>query len=161
MEKYFESGCEILQGGETMTPLDNILARLDQVRQRQAGQYSARCPAHADTGPSLSVRESTDGSVLVHCFAGCTAYEILASIGLELHDLYPPRERPPGAPKRQARLLTAGQALELLADESMLVAVAAANVGHGFLLTEIDLARVLAAAGRINLLHEYTGAQHA
>ena len=31
----------------------------------------ARCPAHDDHNPSLSITER-DGKVLVHCFAGCT-----------------------------------------------------------------------------------------
>ncbi len=35
-----------------MTSIDTILARLEKVRQRQFGQWSARCPAHADRGPS-------------------------------------------------------------------------------------------------------------
>lgn len=145
-----------------MTPIENILARLESVRQRQAGQWSACCPAHADKGPSLSVRESTDGSVLIHCFAGCTAYEVVASVGLELHDLFPPREQPPGAPKRQARLLTAAHFLELVADDFTLVAIAAGNVFNGVTLSQTDLTAVCQAAGRINSLREQTmGGHHA
>ncbi len=138
------------------SPIDNVLSRLESVRQRQQSQWSARCPAHADKGPSLSVRESTDGAVLIHCFAGCTPHEVVASMGLELHELFPPREQTPGAPKRAAQLLTSGQALELLADEAMLVAVAAGNVGHGVALTQGDTDRVMQAAGRINWVRQQT-----
>ena len=145
-----------------MTPIENALSRLEKVRQRQPGQWSARCPAHADKGPSLSLRESPDGSVLLHCFAGCSAAEIVSAMGLELSDLFPPRETPPGAPKRTPRLLTAGQALDLLADETTLIAVAGGNVGHGATLTQIDLDRVLQAAGRVNyLLYQTRGHQYA
>ncbi len=135
-----------------MTPIDTILARLEKVRQRQSGQWSARCPAHADKGPSLSVRETPEGAVLLYCHAACPVAEIVASVGLELHDLFPPRDVPPGAPKRTPRLLTASQALELLADASTLIAIAGANVGHGMALTTVDKDRVLKAAGHINYL---------
>jgi hypothetical protein len=145
-----------------MNPIDTILDRLESVRKRQLGQYSARCPAHDDKGPSLSVRESTDGAVLIHCFAGCTPHEILASIDLELHDLFPPRERPQGAPQRIPRLLTAAQALELLSEKATLVAVAAGNVGHGATLSPKDRDDVIQAARYINWIrHEATGGHHA
>lgn len=139
-----------------MTPIDNTLSRLEKVRQRQPGQYSARCPAHADKGPSLSVRETPEGSVLLHCFAGCEVSEIVAAMGLELHDLFPPQDKLTTAPKKIANLLTAGQALELLAQESLFVAVAISNYFHGVTLTQKDINRLTTAAGRIGLLREQT-----
>jgi hypothetical protein len=33
--------------------------------------WSARCPAHDDSTPSLSLSYSTDGKLLVRCHAGC------------------------------------------------------------------------------------------
>lgn len=49
----------------------------------------AKCPAHDDKSPSLSVRETEDGRVLIHCHAGCGASDVLAAIGLTLADLFP------------------------------------------------------------------------
>lgn len=144
-----------------MTPIDRALSQLDNVRKRQQGQWSARCPAHDDKGPSLSVRETAEGAVLLHCFAGCEAGEIVGAMGLELHDLFPPRENHARGPKKIANLLTAGQALELLAKESLLVAVTLTNFLHGVVLTPLDIDRLRFAAGRINLLREQTGRQHA
>ncbi len=145
-----------------MTPIDNVLSRVEKPRQRQPGQWSARCPSHADKAPSLSVRETTEGAVLLHCFAGCEVADIVGALGLDMADLFPPRDAPPGTPKRTPRLLSAGQALELLTDESLLVAVAAANVGHGVALTTVDKDRVLKAAGKINWMrHECTRGQYA
>jgi len=143
-----------------MTPIDNALSRLEKVRQRQPGQWSARCPAHADKGPSLSVRETPEGSVLLHCFAGCEVAEIVASLGLELSDLFPPRDKPTSAPKKIANLLTAGQALELLATETLFVAVAIGNFFHGMTLTQVDIDRLTTAAGRIALLRDQTRRTH-
>jgi hypothetical protein len=145
----------------TSAPIDTVLALLTNVRQRQPGQWSARCPAHADKGPSLSLRETPDGAVLIHCFAECEVADIVAALGLEMHQLFPPRDRPPGAPKRTPRLLTAGQALTVLADKATLVAVAAANVGHGVALSVADKDHVLQAAGYINWVrHEVMGLRY-
>ena len=143
-----------------MNPIENTLSRLDKPRQRQPGQWSARCPAHPDKSPSLSVRETPDGAVLLHCFGGCETAEIVASLGLELSDLFPPRDKPTGTPKKIANLLTAGQALELLATETLFVAVAIGNFFHGMTLTQVDIDRLTTAAGRIALLREQTQRTH-
>lgn len=47
--------------------------------------WSARCPAHDDRTPSLSLRSTGDGKVLFYCHAGCNQDEVIAhlrSIGL-------------------------------------------------------------------------------
>jgi len=139
-----------------MNPIENTLSRLDKPRQRQPGQWSARCPAHPDKSPSLSVRETPDGAVLLHCFGGCETAEIVASMGLELSDLFPPRDKPTSAPKKIANLLTAGQALELLHTEATLIAIALTNFFKGTAVAETDMTRLRQAAGRIGLLREQT-----
>ena len=53
-----------------------LLSKLDKVKRTGAGRWLACCPAHADKGPSLSLRETDDGRVLVYCFAGCSAVDI-------------------------------------------------------------------------------------
>jgi hypothetical protein len=40
----------------------------------------ARCPAHKEKTPSLSVTASTTGFVLVHCFGGCPQEAVLAAL---------------------------------------------------------------------------------
>ena len=139
---------------------DTVVSRLEQVRRRSPDQVSARCPAHDDKVPSLSVRGLPDGRVLMKCFAGCTVHEVVSAIGLDVADLFPPRDDTSASvsngagPERRRRLLSAGQALALLSDESCLVAVAASNVAHGVTLTDDDRARVLQAAGRIAYLQQ-------
>ncbi len=58
-----------------MTPVDLMLSRLDGVRQ-VAGGYMARCPAHEDRDPSLSVTEGDDGRCLLLCRAGCATDDV-------------------------------------------------------------------------------------
>lgn len=59
--------------------LDAALARLDGVRRVGAG-WLARCPAHNDAEPSLSVAVAADGRLLAHCFAGCTFADVLHAL---------------------------------------------------------------------------------
>jgi putative DNA primase/helicase len=41
---------------------------------------SARCPAHDDDNPSLSVSDGPNGKVLVHCHAGCSQEAVIAAL---------------------------------------------------------------------------------
>lgn len=70
--------------------LPALVARLEGAR-RQSDAYLARCPAHDDRHPSLSVSEGKDGRILLHCWAGCTTGDVLAALGLTWADLFPKR----------------------------------------------------------------------
>lgn len=149
---HFNRPNRLTVAAKFVPPIELVLRGLSGVRQRQPGQWSARCPAHDDRGPSLSVRETSDKAVLLHCFAGCTVHDITALLGLDMADLYPPRDSRPSEPRCPPRLLTPGQALELLRMEAMLTVVAASNLSRGITLTEQDRGRLLTAVGRIEYL---------
>lgn len=139
------------------SPIENVLGRLEKVKQRASGQWSARCPAHDDKSPSLSVRETPEGAILLHCFAGCRVIDITSALNLEMSSLFPPTSRSGREPNKVPRLLTAGQALEILEFEAQLIFVAAANVSNGIALIEADRKRVAHAANRIAWLRGQTG----
>jgi hypothetical protein len=69
--------------------VENLLNRLEKVTSKGAGRWVARCPGHVDKSPSLSISETNDGRVLIHCFAKCEPHEVLQSIGLTFDDLFP------------------------------------------------------------------------
>ncbi len=74
-------------------PIDNILSSLENVIETQKYQYRAKCPVHQKTNSqsrTLSIKEATDGNVLLHCFGGCDYEEVLSAIGLEKKHLFPP-----------------------------------------------------------------------
>jgi hypothetical protein len=75
--------------------VEEFLGRLERVKRSGKG-WTARCPAHEDQHASLSVSEGDDDRVLVHCFAGCTAGEIVAAMGLRMADLYADTRTTPG-----------------------------------------------------------------
>ena len=48
---------------------------------RKAGSnWSARCPAHEDRTPSLSLSDTSDGKVLVYCHAGCHQDKVIGQL---------------------------------------------------------------------------------
>jgi hypothetical protein len=65
--------------------------------------WIARCPAHDDRGPSLSIATGADGRVLLKCFAGCDAERIAAALGLRLSDLFEQDRRAKSSPQRARR----------------------------------------------------------
>lgn len=126
---------------------DSLLSRLDGVKQTGPGRWIARCPAHDDKSPSLSVRDADNGVVLAHCFAGCGVDSILGAVGLTINDLFP--DRLPVNHKSLRRSFPAADVLETIARETSIVAVAACNMRRGYTLTDEDHARLLLASERI------------
>lgn len=47
--------------------------------RRSGSCWMAKCPAHDDKNPSLSIRE-VDGKVLLHCHAGCTQRDVIDAL---------------------------------------------------------------------------------
>jgi len=128
-------------------------------RERKGKWRTAACVFH---GSSDSMRINTDTGAFV-CMAGCgarggdvLAYHMAAhgldfieaakELGAWVDDGKPAPSRPTPLPARDA--------LAVLAQESNLVAIAAANVAYGVVLHDSDRARLLQAAGRINRIVE-------
>jgi hypothetical protein len=56
--------------------LQDVLDELEAVEQIGPDEWKARCPAHNDNNPSLSVTVGDDYPVLLHCHAGCDFQEV-------------------------------------------------------------------------------------
>ena len=77
-----------------MTPLQRVLAAVPPLDggkhyQPRSGRAVVRCPVHGDERPSLGLRERDDGSLLVHCYAGCSTVDVLDALDLTFADLWP------------------------------------------------------------------------
>lgn len=68
-----------------------FLSRFERVR-RSGREWSARCPAHDDRTPSLSIGRGS-GRWLLRCHAGCSLDAIVAAVGLQVRDLFDQPER--------------------------------------------------------------------
>lgn len=67
--------------------LQEFLSRLEGVRGHD-GQYMAKCPAHQDSKPSLSIGLGADNRILLKCQAGCATEDVVAAMGLTQRDLF-------------------------------------------------------------------------
>lgn len=80
-----------------MSHIQTLLSRLDGVKPAGPDRWRSYCPSHqlpphrAGRGRSLTVAAGDNGGALIHCHAGCSSSEVVASLGLELADLFPPR----------------------------------------------------------------------
>ncbi len=48
--------------------------------RKAGGGWTARCPAHDDHTPSLSIRDAEENKVLVRCHAGCDQERVIAAL---------------------------------------------------------------------------------
>jgi hypothetical protein len=126
--------------------IDVLVSRLDGAKRTGPGRYIAKCPAHPDKSPSLTIAEK-DGKVLLHCFAGCEPADVLAAVGLTFADLYP--EKPTYSKGNRSAAFNPYDVLKCLARESGIVTLAAAQVSTGHPLTTADAERVALAHERL------------
>jgi hypothetical protein len=130
-------------------PQNPVLDRLEEIAARGPGNFIARCPAHDDRRPSLSVRILDDGRTLVHCWAGCAAADIVHAVGLELSDLFPLAENRGG---KNSVIPPYRDLLRLLARETWVVRLAAERIATGEKLDIRDIQRVRKAHHRIDYI---------
>lgn len=139
-----------------MSTAERILPHLDKVRHTGPSRWVACCPAHADKHPSLAIRELDDGRTLLHCFAGCTAGEVLTALGLDFGALFPEQiSNQGGGPER--RPFPASDVLRCLGLEATFVLVAAKSMVDG---KPIDCDRLMLAASRIQAGLDLAGVNH-
>jgi hypothetical protein len=130
-----------------MHDIEKLLARLEHVKQTSPNSWLASCPAHDDKHPSLSIRETSEGFILIHCFAGCAVHEVIAAAGISMDQLFP--TRPDHHRKPERRPFPATDVLRAIAFESLVVAVAGVSMLAGESFTEIDRERLILAVSRI------------
>ncbi len=65
------------------------LVRRGGPRGGAARTARAQCPAHISSGLTLALAETAEGTVLLHCHAGCQVEQVLVAVGLLPADLYP------------------------------------------------------------------------
>ncbi|RZZ88920.1 hypothetical protein [Pseudoxanthomonas winnipegensis] len=100
-----------------------------------------------------------DGKVLLHCFGGCKAIEVLEAVGLGWSDIMPPRSWPE-SPEDRRRVRQAikeagwSSALTVLSLEAAVVAIAAGKVLRDEPLDWNDYCRLVKAEERIGNARE-------
>lgn len=127
-------------------PIEILLASLEGVKRTSApNKWIARCPAHGDKHPSLSIAITDEGKILLHCWSGCGAAEVVGAVGLTLADLFPSRTEPSGA-KRLT--VPASDILRAIRRELYAITLAVAAIHREGLTAAVD-ARLEMATQRI------------
>lgn len=130
-----------------------LLDRLQKVKKIGYNSWKACCPAHPDRSPSLSIREKEDGLVLVKCFAGCGALDVITAVGLEFPALFPPQghqERSSSHSRVPARDL-----LQIISAETTAVMLFAHDMLQGKKPTLEEWQRLAEAAAKIGRARDH------
>lgn len=129
--------------------IDKLLSRLSKVKRSGENKYMACCPAHNDRTASLTIREESDGRVLLSCFAGCDTYAILQTVGLDWDDLFP--DKAIGhAIKKIDQIIYPSDALKIIQHEARIIMLAAYDIRKNKPLTVEDYERLEQAMQTIN-----------
>lgn len=136
----------------------NFLSRLDRVRKTGPNRWTARCPAHEDRSPSLTISELDTGKVLIKCHAGCEFEQVIGAVGVEASEMFPQREKDFHYGKWPR--FNAHDVLECLSNEARIAAVASANLARGMTLSEVDRARLFTAATRLESGRRLANGEH-
>lgn len=139
--------------------IGDLLNRLEKVKGSK-GRWTACCPAHGDKSPSLAVTMLDDGRILLKCFAGCSAYEIVSAVGMDMTDLFP-KENKLGytsdsqSLKKPHRPFYATDLLKIIHFEALLTGIAAFDLSEGRQVSDADRKRLKTAFERINEAASY------
>jgi hypothetical protein len=129
-----------------MSAAARILDRVDGVKSMGHGRWIAKCPAHPDRSPSLSIREIDDGRVLLYDFGGCDTDSVLAAIGLAVGDLF---AKPLGEFRPSQSSVPARDLLALLDHEITVAVLILDDIVTRRKVNEGQLQRLMAASARI------------
>jgi hypothetical protein len=106
-----------------------------------------------------------DGRVLLHCFAGCSAGDVVAAAGLSLADLFVKRDLADlslterAAMREHARQARWRAALNVVGFEAKVVVAAAGLMLHNEQLDDDELRRLGEATALIDSAREVLGVQ--
>lgn len=137
-----------------------VLDRLERVKQTAPGRWLARCPAHEDRSPSLSIRELEDGRVLLYDFGGCDTQMVLDALGLEMQALFPeqlPEVRKGAGYAPSHSRIPARDLLKVISEETSVVYIVASDLLARKSITETDWQRLATAASRIWRARDHVG----
>jgi len=131
-----------------MSDINGFISGLEKVKNTGDGKWLACCPAHNDKSPSLAIKLTEDGKILIHCFAGCDVNSIVSSIGLTLADLMP--DNPSYKKGSKLPKFNKYELFDRLTYESIILCLAIRQLINNEPLTLDDQKRVLKAEETIN-----------
>ena len=135
-----------------------LLLRLDGVQKSGQG-WRARCPACGGSSRKVSITEANN-SVLIYCFGGCAAIDVLQAVDLNWGDVLPPRSWPESPEERRqlrraAREETLIAALPELAYAAAVMHIAAKQLHRAGQFADDDMGTLIKAEAVIGSAREF------
>ena len=132
--------------------INEILSKFERVYKSGSDQWQCLCPVHDDKSPSVGIKYTKDGRILIHCFSGCPTNEILDAVGIRFDDLFP--DKLENNYKSLKRAFNPYAVLTTLSNEVLLCAIAALDLSKGKKLDNTDTERLILAYHRIKEAYE-------
>ncbi len=135
----------------TATLLHAIESATGSPAKPAGNSWRSLCPCCGGRSYKVKISEADSGGVLIHCYAGCDAIDLVHAVGLQLSDLMPIRDSTPEGRKAARAAQREGSilcALEVIRHEAKIVRIVAGDVIRGD-LSEADHARCIQADTRI------------
>lgn len=130
-----------------------MLCRFDNVKESGSGQYSCRCPAHADKSNSLGIKQGDGDRIMMNCFAGCSVKSILDAVGLDWKDILPSNEN---EEKIKQTGFNPYSVLKMIRDEVLIIGLASADIRKGKPLNDKEHDRLLKAVNNVRRAYGHT-----
>lgn len=134
--------------------VESLLSALRKVRQSAPGEWTACCPAHEDKNPSLGVKDA-DGTIMLHCFAGCSVEQVCGALGVTVSDLFPGKLALKKGEYRPRLPWNPRTVLELIGFQAIMVSLAALDLSKGIELSIEDREKLFDASGAIHEAMRY------
>lgn len=129
--------------------VDKLLNGLQKVKRTSNQSWMACCPSHTDRSPSLSIKDTGEGRLILKCFAGCETIDVLGALGLDWEDVMPPKTEFTPTVKPQKHTIYANDALRVVKTEAQIITMAAMDITKGRTINEAEMNRIRLAMKRI------------
>lgn len=140
-------------------PIELLISKLEHIKPKGHGKWVAHCPAHDDHSPSLNIKETDDGTILLKCWAGCSALDVVQAVGLELKNLFPVQiaHRHKRTPYQHRQNTEYKALLKRLCTDLIIVVLAGSDVINGT-FTQSDMPQLTEATNRLRKVLETANA---
>ena len=122
--------------------IHSVLSMFEGVKQTAPNKWLAICSAHDDRHASLGIKLTDEGTIIMHCFAGCDTGAVLAAKGLTFNDLFPQRtarDYDPTKPRLKAPKFSKSELFDLVVIEAGILALSFDAIrNHGSVSTADD-----------------------
>jgi|SRR5690625_2471265 len=137
-----------------MTPIERLLPLLPNVIAR-GDEWLSECPSCDKKRRTLVISVDSNNTILLHCYRGCRAIDVMQSVGLKLADLFEQKDerrmdrRELAAHRRRTKLTRIEALINTIGHEADVIDFAIKDIESGA-PRDAMLARMRIAKSRIH-----------